>query len=124
MRAVLLGASLSHGPQHDEEFDEVRASRSYRVVTLLFLLLTVFGLWAWFFEIDEVSTGGGKVVPTSREQVIQSLEGGIVTELYVRSGDIVEKGQVLAQLDTTMTEANLEETASRYRAALASAASE
>ncbi|MFA7679765.1 MAG: HlyD family efflux transporter periplasmic adaptor subunit [Pigmentiphaga sp.] len=121
MKAVLLGASLSQGRLHDEAFDEVRATRSYRVVTLLFLLLVVFGVWAWFFEIDEVSTGGGKVVPTSREQVIQSLEGGIVTALYVRSGDIVEKDQVLAQLDTTMTEANLEETAARYRAALASA---
>ena len=63
-------------------------------------LVTAFVLaflaWAWFFEIDEVSNGSGKVIPSSREQRIQSLEGGILSELLVHEGDIVEKGQVLA----------------------------
>ena len=122
MKTILLSATSKDVQNHDDALDEVRASRSYWVVGLLFLFLVVFFVWAWLFEIDEVSTGSGKVVPSSREQVIQSLEGGIVTELYVRGGDIVEKGQVLAQLDTTMTEANLDETAARYRAALASSA--
>ena len=58
-------------------------------------------LWAWFFKLEEVSTGSGKVIPSSKEQVIQSLEGGILTKLNVQEGDIVEKDQVLAQLDPT-----------------------
>lgn len=62
------------------------------------------------------------MVPTSREQVIQSLEGGIIADLHVREGDIVEKDQVLAQLDLTKTEAIVEESAAKYRAALASIA--
>lgn len=119
MTTVLLSQSITNGRDHDA-FDEVRATRSYRVVYLVVLLLIAFGLWAWFFDIDEVSSGSGKVIPTSREQVIQSLEGGIVTQLYVREGDIVEVGQVLAQLDPTKTESNVEEMAARYRAALAS----
>lgn len=119
MKAILLGQSMGNRQDHGA-FDEVRATRSYRVVYLLVLLLVVFGLWAWFFKIDEVSSGSGKVIPTSREQVIQSLEGGIVTELRVREGDIVKQGQVLAQLDATKTESNVEETAAKYRAALAS----
>ena len=122
MKTILLSAPSQQDRTHDDAFDEVRATRSYWVVILLFLLLVALGVWAYLFEIDEVSTGTGKIVPTSREQVIQSLEGGIVTKLYVKGGDIVEKGQVLAQLDTTMTEADLDETAARYRAALASAA--
>jgi adhesin transport system membrane fusion protein len=108
-------------PPIDDVFDadEVRASRSSRVVLWIAGFLVLFLAWAWWFEVDEVSSGGGQVVPTSREQVIQSLEGGIVAELAVAEGDIVEKGQVLAQLDPTRGESSVEETAARYRAALA-----
>src|SRR5699024_2880923 len=87
-----------------------------------FLLVAAFIVWAYFAELSEVSMGTGKVVPTSREQVIQSLEGGILQELHVREGDIVEAGQVLAQLDLTKTEADVGESAARYRAAIASIA--
>ncbi|TWT18797.1 HlyD family efflux transporter periplasmic adaptor subunit [Luteimonas wenzhouensis] len=102
------------------DFDEVRASGSSRVVVLAAAFLGVFLVWAWWFEVDEVSSGSGQVVPTSREQVIQSLEGGIVARLEVAEGDIVEKGQLLAQLDPTRGESSVEETAAKYRAALAS----
>ncbi|MGC8102140.1 HlyD family efflux transporter periplasmic adaptor subunit [Metapseudomonas otitidis] len=84
-------------------------------------LLILLG-WAYLFELDEVSTGTGKVIPSSREQVIQSLEGGILAELKVREGDLVDAGQVLAQLDRTKTESAVGESASRVRAAMAMAA--
>lgn len=103
-----------------DDVDDVRHSRSARAVWLVVLCVMAFGVWAWFFEIEEVSSGSGKVVPISREQVVQSLEGGILSELLVAEGDIVEKNQVLAQLDPTKTESNVEEMAARYRAALAS----
>jgi len=104
------------------DLDEAGASRSARVVWMVAACLLAFFLWAWVFEIDEVSSGGGKVIPNSREQMIQSLEGGILGKLNVRAGQIVEKGQVLAQLDQTRGESSVEESAARYRAALAASA--
>jgi len=99
-----------------------KLGRSSLVVWMIFLLLAGFLVWAKYFSLDEVSTGGGKVIPSSREQVVQSLEGGIIYDLRVREGDIVERGQLLAELDRTKTQSSVQESASRLRAALARAA--
>lgn len=105
-----------------DDIDEVRATNSGVVVWLLALFLLIFFVWAWVFEIVEVSHGVGKVIPSSREQRIQSREGGILATMRVHEGDVVEKGQVLAQLDPTLGESSVEETGARYRAALAASA--
>ncbi len=57
--------------------------------------IAVFAVWASVFEIDEVAVGQGKVTPSSKGQMVQSLEGGILSELLVHEGDIVEAGQVM-----------------------------
>jgi adhesin transport system membrane fusion protein len=104
------------------DLNEMHATHSVRIIWLIAVFLAIFFAWAWFFQIDEVSNGTGKVIPSSREQVIQSLEGGILSKLNVREGELVEKGKVLAQLDPTRGESSVEETAARYRAALAASA--
>ena len=104
------------------EADDVKLSRSSRVVFVIAACFALFLVWAYFAELDEVATGSGRVVPTMREQVIQSLEGGILKKLEVKQDDIVRPGQILAHLDPTLTEATVGETAAKYRAALASAA--
>jgi len=96
--------------------------RKKRFIRLMLVFFSLLFLWALLAELDEVSTGTGKVVPTSQEQVIQSLEGGVLARLDVREDDVVEPGKVLAQLDPTVTESSVEESAAKYRAALASAA--
>ncbi|PYE23893.1 adhesin transport system membrane fusion protein [Rhizobium sp. PP-CC-3A-592] len=103
-------------------FDDQRMKQSLRVVTLAFCLFAALGTWAFFALLDEVSTGAGRVVPTTREQVVQSLEGGIMSSLHVRQDQIVEPGQLLAQLDPTITASDVGESAAKYRAALASTA--
>ena len=101
---------------------EPRLPRATLVAWSLFALLAAFIAWASLVHLDEVTTGSGKVIPSSHEQVIQSLEGGIIHSLMVREGDIVERGQQLAQLDRTKTESSVLESESRLNAALATAA--
>ncbi|QXW24894.1 HlyD family type I secretion periplasmic adaptor subunit [Acinetobacter bouvetii] len=93
----------------------------------LFIWIICLGLlalliWAWLFKLEEVSNGTGKVIPSSKEQVIQSLEGGILTKLNVHEGQIVEQGQVLAQLDPTRFASNVGESASLLLSSQATAA--
>lgn len=107
---------------YSAEIDDASIVRSTRVVWFFFLVIAAFVMWSYFAEVVEVSTGSGRVIPISREQVVQSLEGGIVADLRVREGDVVEQGQILAQLDPTQTESSVDESGARYRAALASVA--
>ncbi|WP_434771572.1 HlyD family efflux transporter periplasmic adaptor subunit [Pseudomonas entomophila] len=100
--------------------DDRAVSRANRVVWVCALMLAAFLVWAALFSVVEVSSGTGKVVPSSREQVIMSLEGGIITEMNVREGSRVERGDVLAQLDPIKTQSNVGESEAKYRAALAS----
>lgn len=100
--------------------DERAIAGGAKVIWGCALMLACFIAWAAWFEIVEVSTGTGKVVPSSREQVIQSMEGGILEQLNVSEGALVERGQILAQLDPVQNQSNVGESAAKYRAALAS----
>ncbi|QDY69416.1 HlyD family efflux transporter periplasmic adaptor subunit [Qingshengfaniella alkalisoli] len=100
--------------------EETRPQRL--MVWLVAAMLSAFFAWAWYFPLAEVSSGYGTVVPSSREQMIQSLDGGVVAEISVREGDIVEKGELLARLDADQTVSNVQEAAAKYHSAIAAAA--
>ncbi|ORM86046.1 secretion protein HlyD [Pantoea deleyi] len=99
-----------------------RDSSGGLIIMSVLLMLILFAVWASNFELDEVTVGVGKVIPSSHEQIIQSLEGGILKELKVHEGDVVEAGQVLALLDPTQIDSSVQESNSRLRAALATSA--
>jgi adhesin transport system membrane fusion protein len=65
--------------------------------------------WAAFSRVEEITKGEARIIPSSREQVIQSLEGGILQELRVREGDVVEAGQPLLRIDPTKADASFNE---------------
>ena len=65
------------------------------------LVIALFVGWASWAEVNEVARGEAKVIPSSRQQTIQSLEGGILDEIRVNEGEIVEAGQMLALIDET-----------------------
>ena len=115
--AVRRPDALNH--DLEDEPDNQALVRSGRIVTLCGALLLVAGLWATFGMLDEVSTGTGKVIPSSREQVLQSLDGGVLVALNVREGQPVSAGQVVARLDPTRSQSSVGESLARYQAALA-----
>lgn len=94
----------------------------YWTITLLALFLAVFLVWAYFSNVEEVTRGQGSVIPSSREQVIQSLDPGVLSEMLVREGDLVERGQVLLKLDTARSSAVYREAKNKVDALEATAA--
>ena len=89
------------------------------IIWLSFVLLLLVVAWTAFSEVEEVTRGNGKVIPTSQVQIVQNLEGGILSELYVHVGDVVEKGQLLMQLDATRFSAPYDEFRSKNLSLLA-----
>lgn len=108
--------------QHGFSYREPKLPHASLLIWLLTAFLIVFVAWAAYFKLEEVSTGTGKVIPSSKDQVIQSLDGGVVTKLNVKEGDIVQKGQILAQIDPTRFESQVGESRSKLLATQAKAA--
>ena len=89
-------------------------------MTLVLMILLIY--WMYISEIDEITRGTGKVIPSSQIQVVQNLEGGILAETSIKEGDIVKKGQLLMRLDETRFFAPYKESRLKYPSLLARAA--
>lgn len=92
----------------DEGFAEKTRGPS-RTIWMIILVAVVFVAWASVAWVDEIVRAQGEVVSSSRPQIIQNLEGGILAELNVAEGDIVEPGQTLARLYGTQYQAAVDE---------------
>lgn len=79
--------------------DELERRTSQWLLWLTLLTLVSAVSWAMWFKLDEVTRGQGKVIPASREQVVQSLDSGVVRQILVREGAAVKKDDVLIRLD-------------------------
>ncbi|MCW7541855.1 HlyD family type I secretion periplasmic adaptor subunit [Aquabacterium sp. A7-Y] len=90
------------------ELTESTPRASWALLLMLLAVATAFG-WAAVAKVDRIIKAEGRVVPVGREQVIASLEGGILGEMLVREGALVEPGQELLRLDPTRVEAQQNE---------------
>ncbi|MDI9234469.1 HlyD family efflux transporter periplasmic adaptor subunit [Limnohabitans lacus] len=102
------------------EDDERRASKYLVWFTGATLLLAL--VWAALFQLDEITRGQGKVIPSSREQIIQSMDSGVLSAMYVREGSTVQKDQVLLRIDDSRTGAVFREAQEKFMALSAQAA--
>ncbi|MDD2581613.1 MAG: HlyD family type I secretion periplasmic adaptor subunit [Desulfuromonadaceae bacterium] len=97
-----------------------RGGRSILWATML--LFVIFIIWASLSEVEQVTRGQGKVIPASQIQVIQNMEGGILSELHVNVGDTVKKDQLLLKIDETRFVSSLEQNQAKSGANRAKAA--
>jgi len=92
-----------------QALQETHSPRSSLFIWFVCLLLVALIIWASLAEMDEFAHGTGSVVPSQTVQKIQNLEGGILSEVLVREGDIVEAGQLLLRIDDTSHGASFRE---------------
>ena len=94
-----------------------------KIANIAFLFIISFFsiviIWAYFAEVDELARGSGKVIPSDKIQRVQSLDGGIISEILVKEGEVVKKSAPLMKIDTTRFKATLEESRQEYISLLA-----
>ena len=112
-----LHSSATQKSERDPEFDahdnwtaHEGSPRGVRLTVWFSFLALVAGLaWAAVAELDEVTRGEGKVIPSRQIQVLQSIDGGIVSEILVKEGQTVKTGELLLRVDSTRMVSSLRE---------------
>ncbi len=103
----------------EEALLEQEPLRAKKILYAVAIVLLVALLWATFTRVDEVTRGDGKVVPSKQVQVIQSLDGGIVSEILVHEGQTIAIGDPLVRIDETRAISSLRENQSQVISLLA-----
>jgi adhesin transport system membrane fusion protein len=97
----------------DEIMSRERTARAQRIVRGAVVVVVGLIVWSAFAEIDEVTKGDGRVIPSRQLQVVQSLDGGVVSEILVKEGQQVEAGQLLLKIDETRATSGVNESAAQ-----------
>lgn len=96
--------------------------QSHIILWLAFCFVIIALIWANYATLDEVTRGSGKTIPSSHIQIVQNLEGGILSDILIKEGDLVEKGQALLKLDAVRFSSSFNETKLKYYELLATTA--
>lgn len=102
----------------EQEQQRVRTSSLLYVVVLLVVMALLWAAWA---QVDEVTRGVGKVIPSRQLQVVQSVDGGVVSQVLVQEGQKVQAGSVLVRIDPSRFKASFEESSVQLSALRAKA---
>jgi len=92
------------------------------IVWVIFILFVSFMVWAYYSKIEQVTRGDGKVVPSTQIQVVQNLEGGILSEILINVGQLVQKDQLLLRIDETRFSSSFKQNRMKYLSSKARAA--
>jgi hemolysin D len=85
-------------------------------------VVTAAVVWSWLGWVDIVAVAPGKIIPSGHSKVIQPVETGVIAAIHVQDGQVVQKGEVLIELDPTLNRADHDRAANEYRAAKVEAA--
>jgi adhesin transport system membrane fusion protein len=107
MKIALRPQSGSHDPSNN---------KNRTIIWGVLAGMFVFVGWASYAELDQITRAPGQVISSSRTQIIQAPDGGVLTELLVREGAQVQRGQLIAKLDATRAQAAFKETQARVAA--------
>ncbi len=101
--------------EHQAEvvMSRARTQRAQLIVRAALVVVLLLVLWACFAHVEEVTRGEGKVIPSKQLQVVQSLDGGVVSEILVQEGQVVEAGQLLLKIDETRATSGVRESAAQ-----------
>ncbi len=92
------------------------------ILWVVFVLFVLFWVWAYFSEIEQVTRSEGKVIPSTQIQIIQNLEGGILSEIMANVGELVKKDQLLLRIDETRFSSSFKQNRVKYLSYKAKAA--
>jgi len=112
-RDAEVGGLRSFELQADEVMSRQRTRRAQKIVRAAVLVIALLLLWAAFARVDEVTRGDARVIPSRQLQVLQALDGGVVAEILVKEGQVVEKDQLLLRIDETRATSGVRESAAQ-----------
>lgn len=112
-RPFFLGLNMGSTASWEESTawaeQEQQRLRARSLLYVIVLVITLALLWSAWAQVDEVTRGPGKVIPSRQLQIVQSVDGGVVDAVLVREGDSVQAGTVLVRIDPTRFEASFQE---------------
>jgi adhesin transport system membrane fusion protein len=97
----------------DDLMSRQQTHRAQKIVRAAVVIVVLLVVWAALAEVDEVTRGDGRVIPSRQLQVVQSLDGGVVSEILVREGEVVEQNQLLLKIDETRATSGVRESAAQ-----------
>lgn len=99
--------------QAEVVMSRARTQRAQHIVRAAVVVMALLVVWACYAQVEEVTRGDGKVIPSRQLQVVQSLDGGVVSEILVQEGQVVEAGQLLLKIDETRATSGVRESAAQ-----------
>ena len=97
----------------DEVMSRAKTQRAQTIVRAAVVVVLLLIVWASLAHVDEVTKGDGKVIPSRQLQLVQSLDGGVVSDILVKEGQVVEKDQLLLKIDETRANSGVRESAAQ-----------
>ena len=96
-----------------ELMSRTRTRRAQKIVRAALIVVALLIVWASLARVDEITKGDGRVIPSRQLQLVQSLDGGVVSEILVKEGQVVEKDQLLLKIDETRATSGVRESAAQ-----------